>query len=212
MSTDLNVEFIVTFNSGCLKKLLLENNLDYGLDGVEKYLKLYTTQSTTNMHLFNEQEQLRKYDNIYSIINEYYSIRYKYYNKRKLYLIDLLSKELVTLSNKARYIKNILDDVIDLEKKNKEQINNILEDLNFDKDSGNYNYLIKMPMDSVIEENVKKIMKEHSDKEKELEEIKETSIEKMWLNELSNLKIAYNEYINLSNESNNSTIKKTKKK
>ena len=68
-----------------------------------------------------------------------------------------------------------------------------------------------MPMDSVIEENVK-IMKEHSDKEKELEEIKETSIEKMWLNELSNLKIAYNEYINLSNESNNSTIKKTKKK
>ena len=117
MSTDLNVEFIVTFNSGCLKKLLLENNLDYGLDGVEKYLKLYTTQSTTNMHLFNEQEQLRKYDNIYSIINEYYSIRYKYYNKRKLYLIDLLSKELVTLSNKARYIKNILDDVIDLRKK-----------------------------------------------------------------------------------------------
>lgn len=215
MSTDLSVEFIVTFNSGCLKKLLLENNLDYGLDGVEKYLKLYTTQSTTNMHLFNEQEQLRKYDNIYSIINEYYSIRYKYYNKRKLYLIDLLSKELVTLSNKARYIKNILDDVIDLRKKNKEQINNILEDLNFDKDSGNYNYLIKMPMDSVIEENVKKIMKEHSDKEKELEEIKETSIEKMWLNELSNLKIAYNEYINLSNESNesnNSTIKKTKKK
>ena len=29
--------------------------------------------------------------------------------------------------------------------------------MKFDKDNGNFNYLIKMPMDSVIEENVKKL-------------------------------------------------------
>jgi len=192
MSTDLNIEFIINFNNGCLNLLLQDNNNDYGLNGLEKYLKLYTTQTTTNMHLFNEQEQLRKYNNVYDIVNEYYSIRYRYYNKRKLYLIDLLSKELDTLSNKAKYIEYILDDKIDLRKKNKEQINTILENMSFDKDNGNFNYLIKLPMDSVIQENVEKIMKEHSNKLKELDEIKKTSIENMWLKELNNLKIAYN--------------------
>ena len=192
MSTDLNIEFIINFNTGCLNLLLLDKNNDYGLNGIEKYLKLYTTQTTTNMHLFNEHEQLRKYNNVYEIVDEYYSIRYRYYNKRKLYLIDLLSKELVTLSNKAKYIQYILDDKIDLRKKNKEQINTILENMSFDKDNGNFNYLIKMPMDSVIEENVEKIMKEHANKLKELEEIKKTTIENIWLKELNNLKIAYN--------------------
>jgi len=192
MSTDSNIEFIINFNTGCLNMLLLDNNNDYGLNGIEKYLKLYTTQTTTNMHLFNEHEQLRKYNNVYEIVDEYYSIRYRYYNKRKLYLIDLLSKELVTLSNKAKYIQNILDDKIDLRKKNKEQINTILENMSFDKDNGNFNYLIKMPMDSVIEENVEKIMKEHANKLNELQEIKNTTIENMWLKELNNLKNAYN--------------------
>ena len=104
----------------------------------------------------------------------------------------LLSKELITLSNKAKYIQNILDDKIDLRKKNKEQINTILENMKFDKDNGNFNYLIKMPMDSVIQENVEKIINEHANKLKELEEIKKTTIENIWLKELNNLKVAYN--------------------
>ena len=116
-------------------------------------------------------------------------------------MIDLISKELVTLSNKAKYIQNILDDKIDLRKKNKDQINSILENMKFDKDNGNFNYLIKMPMDSVIEENVQKIMKEHSNKQKELEEIKKTTVENIWLKELNNLKIAYKDM-------NNNTLKK----
>ena len=189
MSTDLNVEFIVTFTTGSLKRLLSEKH-DYGLEGVEKYLKLYTTQSTTNMHLFNEREQLRKYEDVYEIVKEYYSIRYRYYNKRRDYLIDKLGKELKTLSNKARYIKDTLDDKIDLRKKSKEKIDEMLTKMGFDLNDNdkNYNYLIKMPMDSVSRENVDKLMKEHGAKEKELEMVKSSTVEKMWLTELGDLK------------------------
>ena len=191
MSTDLNVEFIVTFTTGSLKRLLSEKH-DYGLEGVEKYLKLYTTQSTTNMHLFNEKEQLRKYEDVYQIVKEYYSIRYRYYNKRRDYLIDKLGKELKILSNKARYIKDTLDDKIDLRKKSKEKIHEMLTKMGFDLNDNdndkNYNYLIKMPMDSVSRENVDKLMKEHGAKEKELEMVKSSTVEKTWLNELGELK------------------------
>tara|TARA_B110000977_G_C11088820_1_gene495918 strand:- start:2136 stop:5582 length:3447 start_codon:yes stop_codon:yes gene_type:complete len=197
MSTESDVEFIIEFYPGIISKLLMEKH-DHGIEGVEKYLKLYTTQSTTNMHLFNEKEQLKKYDTIYEIIEEYYSIRLEYYNKRKLYLIDLLSKELITLSNKAKYINGNLDNQIDLRKKTKEEINNLLETMNFDKDleSGNYNYLVKMPMDSVQKENVDKLILEHDNKKIELEKIKNYKIQELWLNELDHLKKLYNEFLN----------------
>ena len=211
MSTESNVEFIIQFYPNIITKLLMQKH-DYGLEGIEKYLKLYTTQSTTNMHLFNEKEQLKKYDTIYQIIEEYYSIRLEYYNKRKLYLIDILSKELITLSNRAKYIRGNLDDKIDLRKKTKEQINNLLESMKFDKDleNGNFNYLTKMPMDSVSQENIDKLMKEHGDKELELKKINKSKIQDLWLHELDNLKKLYNEFI-LEDKEEFTQLKKPKK-
>jgi len=211
MSTESNVEFIIQFYPNIITKLLIQKH-DYGLEGIEKYLKLYTTQSTTNMHLFNEKEQLKKYDSIYQIIEEYYSIRLEYYNKRKLYLIDILSKELITLSNRAKYIRGNLDDKIDLRKKTKEQINNLLVSMKFDKDleNGNFNYLTKMPMDSVSQENIDKLMKEHSDKELELKKINNSKIQDLWLHELENLKKLYNEFI-LEDKEEFTQFKKPKK-
>jgi hypothetical protein len=51
-----------------------------------------------------------------------------------------------------------------------------------------------MPMDSVTEENVDKLNREHDNKVMELETIKSTTINKMWLNELETLKEQYIEY------------------
>ena len=196
MSTDTNIEFIVTFHSGALATLVSEKH-EFEINGIEKYLKLSTTQSTTNMHLFNEKEQLRKYENVYDIVKEYYSIRYRYYNMRKEFLIAKLGKELVVLSNKARYIQDTLDDKIDLRKRSKQEIESMLEEMGFDRGDSNphteknYNYLVKMPMDSVSKENVERIMKEHGDKEAELDVVTNASVEQTWLQELASLKIAY---------------------
>ena len=67
-------------------------------------------------------------------------------------------------------------------------------------------------MDSVSKENVEKIMREYQDKNKELENIKIISIQKMWLNDLNNLKIAYNEFIELDNVNTSTSIVKKSKK
>ena len=212
MSTDLNVEFEITFYPGILAKLIGEKH-DYGIEGIEKYLKLYTTQSTNNMHLFNEKEQLRKYENVYDIVGDYYNVRYEYYVKRKDYLISKLGNELKVLSAKARFIQYNLDDKIDLRKKSKSEINQIMEKFEFEVgDSGDYNYLIKMPMDSVSKENVEKLMKEHENKKAELEKIQSSTIEAMWLKELEELKIAYNEFLeNSLKMEKTETLEKTKK-
>jgi DNA topoisomerase-2 len=217
MSTDLNVEFEITFYPGILSKLLLEKH-DYNIEGIEKYLKLYSIHCTTNMHLFNEKEQLRKFDNVYEIIDSYYDVRYEYYIKRKAYIISKLENELKVLTNKTRFIQYNLDDKIDLRKKSKQEINKIMSEFKFDfgeNGDGDYNYLVKLPMDSVCKENVEKLMNEYENKNAELETIKACSIEQMWLKELEQLKIAYKEFL----ESNTNKLgekldssKKSKKK
>jgi len=111
-------------------------------------------------------------------------------------MIETLEKELILLSNKAKYIKENLDGTIDLRKKKKEQVVQMLEDKEYDiiDNDNEYKYLIKMPMDSVTEENVEKLYKEKGNKEVELEQIKITTINEMWSQELEQLTIIYLEY------------------
>jgi DNA topoisomerase-2 len=195
MSKDTNVDFTITFMKGKLEELEKSKG-EHGCNGVEKILKLYTTNTTTNMHLFDADDTLQKYNSVPEIIDAYYKTRLEMYGTRKEYLIDALEKELVILSNKAKYIKENLDGTIDLRKKKKEQVFEMLQEKGYDKVEGDedYKYLVKMPMDSVTEENVEKLLKDKGNKEIELEEIKNTTINKMWITELDNLREQYVEY------------------
>jgi len=195
MSKDTNVDFTITFTKGKLDELE-QSKGDHGCNGIEKLLKLYTTNTTTNMHLFDANDILQKYENITDIIDSYFNVRLNLYQDRKNYLIDALEKELVLLLNKAKYIKENLDGTIDLRKKKKEQVIDMLLAKGYDKLDGDneYKYLVKMPMDSVTEENVEKLLKDKCNKENELEEIKNTTINKMWINELNILREQYLEY------------------
>ena len=195
MSKDTNVDFTITFAKGKLEELE-QSKGDYACNGLEKLLKLYTTNTTTNMHLFDADDKLQKYEKVSDIIDAYYDVRLKLYQTRKNYLIDAIEKELVLLSNKAKYIKENLEGTIDLRKKKKEQVLEMLESKGYDiiDDDSDYKYLTKMPMDSVTEENVEKLLTEKGNKEAELATIKGTTINKMWNTELDNLLEQYLEY------------------
>ena len=56
------------------------------------------------------------------------------------------------------------------------------------------NILGRMKIESVEEENMLKLLKERDIKIKELEVIKKTTIEKMWINELDKLQLEYIKY------------------
>ena len=195
MSKDTNVDFTITFAKGKLAELEKSKG-EHGCNGLEKVLKLYTTNTTTNMHLFDSKDTLQKYENVSDIIDSYYGVRLNLYQDRKDYMIDAIEKELVLLSNKAKYIKENLDGTIDLRKKKKEQVIEMLEAKGYDKldNDEEYKYLVKMPMDSVTEENVDKLLKDKGNKEAELEQIKNTTINKMWVTELNQLRELYVEY------------------
>ena len=195
MSKDTTVDFIITLQKGKVEELE-SSQTDNGCNALEKLFKLYTTSSTTNMHLFDAEDKLKKYDSVEEIIDDYFVTRLKLYSERKAYLIDALEREIVVLSNKSRYIQELLDDTIDLRKKKKAEIVEMLLSKGYDviEEDNEYKYLVKMPMDSVSEENVEKLNREHKDKSDELQRIKETSEQQMWLSELEHLEQEYSRY------------------
>jgi DNA topoisomerase-2 len=168
---------------------------DYGCNGLEKILKLYTTNTTTNMHLFDAKNVLRKYDTVTDIIDAYYVTRLDMYRVRKEYMITSLEKDLVKLSNKARYIMETLAGTLDMRNQKKETIFELLESKGYVKEKGVFDYLTKMPMDSVTEENVNNLLKHKKNTEAELEEIRITTTNQQWINELTKFKEMYMEYI-----------------
>ena len=195
MSKDVNVDFTISFQKGKLEEL--ENaKHEHDCNGVDKLLKLVTTNTTTNMHLFDANDKLKKYENVCEIIDDYYVTRLELYEKRKQHMIDQLEYDLIVLSNKARFIQENLDDTIDLRKKKKEEVIKMLEKKGYDllEDDDEYKYLTKMSMDSVTEENVKKLFEEKEKMEKELEQTKQTTKYQMWLRELDALESQYMEY------------------
>jgi DNA topoisomerase-2 len=209
-SKDTTVEFIITFSKG--KLLELESiQGDNGCNGLEKILKLCTSSSTTNMNLFNSEDKLKKYGNVEEIIDDYFDIRLEYYENRRDYLIENLEQELMILSNKSKYIHELLNGTIDLRNKKKQEIIDMLIEKDYDtidKDD-DFKYLVKMPMDSVSEENIERLNKEHANKLAELDVLKATTIQQMWLSEL---KLLENEYIEYQKEREKSQLGEIKKK
>ena len=216
MSTDTHVDITVTMAANIIKTYS-EKAAEYDCTMLEKVLGLYSTQSTTNMNLFDANEKLVKYGNAEEIADAYSVTRLAFYGKRKDALIVGLRKELMVLSNRARYITELLEDTIDLRRKTNKQLVELLKERKYDSidaqsgdekgedDSSSsssssssgqgYKYLLKLPMDSVSEENVKKLLNEKEKKEAELSELTSKTVEQMWLKDLEELEVEYNKFI-----------------
>jgi len=193
MSTHTTIDILITLVPNVLADLI-SKQVEYGCNGLEKKLKLYTTKTTTNMHLFDHKQRMKKYSTAEQILEEWFPIRKEMYVKRKIYMIAQLEKIVKVLSNKARFIEEQCNDVIDLRKKKKDAVTQLLESRKFDKVDDEYTYLTSMAIHSLIEENIEKLRKERDEKKQLLLTLKETSVEKMWMGELDAFVLEYLKY------------------
>ena len=199
MSTDTVVDFTITFPANTdLNDAAFSSVVEYGCcTGLEKLLKLYSTETTSNMHLFDSRDQLRKYSSVEEIANDYYATRLALYEKRKSHQLACLSSELGVLSNKARYIQEVLDGSIDLRRKRGDEVVSMLKEKGYQSQSQDneekdqYKYLLKLPMDSVSDENVDRLVKERDHKKSQYETLNKTSPENLWLSDLDELRAEY---------------------
>eukprot|EP01018_Ginkgo_biloba_P032588 Gb_11673 [translate_table: standard] len=100
-NTDTRVHFEVS---------LTEENMKIALqEGLLKKLKLTTTISTSNMHLFDPKGVIQKYETPEQILEAFFHIRLEFYIKRKKVQLDNLQLDLLKLDNKVRFILGVVE-------------------------------------------------------------------------------------------------------
>jgi DNA topoisomerase-2 len=127
----------------------------------------------------------------------------------------------MVLSNRARYITELLEDTIDLRRKTNKMLVELLKERKYDAmamagdkqddkpddkhadqdntaSTGGYKYLLKLPMDSVSEENVTKLLNEKEKKEKELSDLDSKSTQQLWIQDLDELDVEYKKFVELT--------------
>jgi DNA topoisomerase-2 len=195
--TDATVCFTVQFAPGKLAELELDIDSATGVNGVEKLLKLTSDISLTNMHMFNADCQLRKYDTAREIVDEYFGTRLQLYSSRKAHIIEQTTLEIVKLSNRVRFIREITNEVINVYKKPTEEVVQLLAFAKYDvvapgdSKTADYKYLVDMPMSKLFKENADKLNSECETKIAYLKDVRNTSPEKMWTTDLLNLREKY---------------------
>jgi DNA topoisomerase-2 len=167
-----------------------------GTNKLEKLLGLFTTQSTSNMNLFDAHEKLRKYATIYDIIEDYYTERLSLYAKRKAAMLAHMGNELRVLTNRARYIQEVLDDKLELRRQTKEAIfaKMVAHGYEHIECDTEFKYLLKMPMDSVTDENVRNLLSERDTKRAQHKGLTDTTIQALWIKDLDELETEYRKW------------------
>ncbi|CAN6253652.1 unnamed protein product [Urochloa humidicola] len=101
-------------------------------EGLLKKFKLTTTIGTTNMHLFDSDGKIRKYDTPEQILEEFYKLRLQFYIKRKQVLLENKKLDLKKLENKVRFILCVVNNEIIVNNRKRADLFLELRQKNFD--------------------------------------------------------------------------------
>jgi len=178
-------------------------------------MKLVDTLTTTNMVLFDEKGKLMKFSSVEEILEYYCARRYAFYTVRIDGMLANLKSDLRWVSNKLRFIRLVhdkklhitnreeseLEDEMDLLKfdrktdsrKSKSKKQEKAEDEKEDEVSGTFEYLLSMQIKclNISSTAYKKLEKEKTQLEEQIQELENTTVEKLWKQEMDELKTAH---------------------
>jgi len=173
--------FIVEFKDANNLADLIKN------ETLEKELKLTKSFSTNNMYLFNQNMILTKYQTANDILLDFYDLRLDYYQLRKEYLEKKLKEELVILEAKKRFIQEYIDQELDINRKSKDIIVDLLKKKKYPLHQDTYDYLLTLPVYSFTLERINKLSEECKKKKDELRFIQSKSNSDLWCIDLKEL-------------------------
>lgn len=192
--TDIRVSITITFHPDKLKKHMNAGTLETGL-------KLVTSLDNTNMHLFDQNGKIKKYESYGEILKNFSQVRLDLYQKRKDYLLGKWKKEMDILKWKLKFVQGVRKETIIVFKKKTNEIIEQLEKMKFPKfstadseEKASYNYLTSMSIIRFSEDEVEKLKKQIEDKKTEIEILEGKSAADIWVEELDDLLQAYDKW------------------
>jgi DNA topoisomerase-2 len=215
-SSEANIKFTLTFDPKIMNKLL--SGVDKtGLTELEKLFHLSSSISCCNtMNLYDENNKLKNFKSPEAILEYYYTLRLTYYELRRLNLIKNLEQDLFLLSTRARFILDVINDVVKVRNVPKADIIKKLETEKYpkmvdgvltrldkmtekqrnDSSYGSYDFLISMPIYNLTKEKVDELLKEKENLENELKIMTEKNDKILWEEDLKLFETEYKKHMN----------------
>ena len=172
-----------------IKIYLIKDNVPKEfLKNIWKSLKLETYIPFSNMHLFDENKQIKKFDTQYEIIDYFYNVRLDFYDKRKKHQLEQIQYDIEVIKNRMLFIKEVVDDKLKINKRTREQIELDIDKMKLMKVNDSYSYLLNMSIVSLTKEKLIELKEEYDAMRNKHKILESTKIEDIWLSELDELK------------------------
>lgn len=173
------------------------------LPQITDLFKLKSRIATTNIHLYTspypratKQSHIEKYPNVSSIYQDFFETRRTAYIARKQFRLDELEKEFRIASARVIFLTAKLDGTLIIEDRPLEDICSDMktihhlptaEDIGRGMKSEGFDYLLDMKMSSMSREKVQHYKTECDTISQNIVLLRETTIESIWLQELTEL-------------------------
>lgn len=187
------IDIMLTFKGQELQKMFKDGSLD-------KYLLMTQNLSETNLVMFNAEGKLTKYDSTNDILREFYEFRLNMYEKRKAYYILKLENDLNISSYKVKFIKEYLAGTIKIAKRSVAQVIEQLEAKKYPKlstehrtleENKSYRYMTDMSLMSLTDDKIKELENNMDKCQALYDEYKNTTSKTLWLRELDEFLVSY---------------------
>ena len=164
-----------------------ENSIEF-----EKRFHLTSTWRTSNMVGFSGEMKIKKYECAGDIVEEFYVERIKKYEERRMKEIAVLKNDAIEADAKARFLRGVLNDTIDLRRKTDDEIVAIMKKhdlppLNASKvkdDVDAYDYLLRLRIDRVKASAIVDAENALLKAQELLATLEKTTASEMWLSDL----------------------------
>lgn len=174
-----NINYIIKFKRNILGSL--------SDDEMIKLLQL-EDKVTENFTTLNEKNKIELFDTDKEIIKYFVDFRLKYFQKRKDHIIDNIQKDIILMSNRAKFIKLVLDKKIIINNRSKADIVKDIIKYKIPTIENSHDYLLRTQLFALTKEMVNKLLKDIKDKEVELKAVKKKKPKDMYMEDLETLK------------------------
>jgi DNA topoisomerase-2 len=199
LKADKKLDKVQNYSTPKDVKFILTENDSFHCD-LDK-LKLHSYLYTSNMVMFNENNQLRKHKNVDEVLDNFCHVRFDYYVKRKRYQLKSLKAELRFLGNKERFVQEVIDEDLLIMNEKESDIISELEARGYDEDpkkvegEGGYDYLLRMQVRTFTADKVRQLKNDIASTQEKLDGLRATTEQEIWLRELDEFEASYRKWL-----------------
>lgn len=179
-STDMQVCITIKLSDNAEHRKIIEKSLT-------------TKIKLSNMHAFDSECVITKYESLHAILDEFSVIRLDMYKKRKAACLAEMKSRLPYHENVVRFIKQQSRDIPipDLRRKTVDECNFLLDTDKFTKIDDDFDYLLNLPIKSLTITNAQKHENDLDTLRFKIAELEKKSPEELWLSDLDSFSGMY---------------------